>query len=305
MKRLAWALVLLASCGKGSSPALRIPIQTIGGPGSEEGRFATPRATAWDPRGFIYIVDKTARIQKFDAEGKFIRKWSTPESEKGRPTGMRVDAKGDLLVADTHYHRVLRYSEDGELKAQFGEDGTGPGQFYYPTSLAIGPDGSIYVSEYGGNDRIQVFTPEGRLLRQWGSFGEEPGQFKRPQGIAIAGEELYVADAANHRVQVFALDGKFLRSWGGLKYPYGVAIDPGGHVLVAEYGRHCVSKFSADGKPLGRAGHAGTGPEDLNTPWSAVPIGGDRIAVVDSGNHRVQLWPAWVLDRPDPGRAHP
>jgi DNA-binding beta-propeller fold protein YncE len=295
MKHPALVLVFLAGCARTVPPEVSSPIRTLGGPGSEDGRFATPRAAAWDPRGFIYVVDKTGRIQKFDGDGKFLKAWSTPESEKGRPTGLAVDAKGDLLVADTHYHRVLRYSAEGALLSEFGKEGSAPGQFLYPTGIAIGPDGSLYVSEYGGTDRIQVFSPEGRLIRGWGCYGTQPGQFERPQGIGVAGDRLYVADAANHRIQVFTLEGTFLSAWGDLKYPYSVSIDPRGDVLVAEYGRHRVSKWTRDGAPLAGAGQPGTGPADLNTPWSAVPIGGDRIAVVDSGNHRVQLWPSSLL----------
>src|SRR2546430_12627858 len=47
----------------------------------------------------------------------------------GRPTGLTVDPKGELLVADTHYHRVLRYSPEGTLISQFGSEGSGPGRF--------------------------------------------------------------------------------------------------------------------------------------------------------------------------------
>lgn len=298
MNRLALALALLAGCAKAAPPEPPSTIQSIGGPGSEAGRFATPRATAWDPRGFLYVVDKTARIQKFDGTGKYLQGWTTPESEKGRPTGMMVDSKGELWVADTHYHRVLHYSPEGSLLSEFGSEGKGPGQFLYPTGIAISADGRIFVSEYGGNDRIQVFAPDGNALRAWGSYGSEPGQFERPQGIAIAGERLYVADAANHRIQVFSLEGGFLFSWGDLKYPYSVAPDGQGNLLVAEYGRHRVTKFAPDGRPLAHAGGPGSGPSELNTPWSAVPISGDRIAVVDSGNHRVQLWPASLLGGP-------
>ena len=294
MSRLACVLILFAGCAKGA-PAASASIQSIGGPGSEEGRFATPRATAWDPRGFLYVVDKTARIQKFDAAGKYLMAWSTPESEKGRPTGITIDEAGDVWIADTHYHRVLHYSPDGALRSEFGTEGNAPGQFLYPTGIAFGPDGLVFVSEYGGNDRIQVLTRDGKPVRAWGSYGPEPGQFERPQGIALAGGRLYVADAANHRIQVFSLDGRLLASWGDLKYPYSVSPDAEGNLLVAEYGRHRVSKFSPDGKPLASAGKPGSGPADLNTPWSAIPISGDRIAVVDSGNHRVQLWPVSLL----------
>lgn len=295
MTRAALVLILLAGCAKAPAPEPAGGIRSIGGPGSDQGRFATPRATAWDPRGFLYVLDKTGRIQKFDGSGSFLLGWSTPESEKGRPTGILIDARGEVWIADTHYHRVLHYSPEGVLLSEFGTEGTAPGQFQYPTGIAIGDDGLIYVSEYGGNDRIQVFTRDGKVLRGWGSYGAGSGQFQRPQGIALSGGRLYVADAANHRIQVFDLEGRLLTSWGDLKYPYSVSPDGDGNLLVAEYGRHRVSKFSPDGKPLASAGRPGSGPADLNTPWAAVPIGGDRIAVVDSGNHRVQLWPSSLL----------
>ena len=285
---LGAVVLAAAACGRG------IPapdVQLIGGPGAADGRFATPRSMAWDPGGLLYVVDKSGRIQKFDGTGGFLKAWSLPAIERGRATGLAVGPGGDLWVADTHYQRVLRYSPEGALLGQFGSEGRGPGQFIYPVGLAAAPDGTLYVSEFGGNDRIQVFTPEGKLLRGWGRYGEEPGEFKRPQGLALAGDRLYVADAANHRVQVFTPDGKFIGSWGDLRYPYSVSVDAGGNVLVAEYGRHRVSRFGPDGAPLGSAGGAGAGPGELNTPWAAVAAG-DRVFVSDSGNHRVQLWPA-------------
>jgi len=293
-----WGLGFSAQgCGRADGAPPASPIRIIGGQGSTDGYFATPRGGAWDPRGFLSVVDKTGRIQKFDASGKFVRVWMPPAVERGHPTNLAIDAEGQVLVADTHYHRVLRYSPDGELLAQFGSEGREPGQFLYPVGIAVTAEGTIYVSEYGGNDRIQVFTPEGKLLRAWGTYGEGPGEFKRPQGIALGNDRLYVADAANHRVQVFSLDGKLTGAWEDLKYPYSVSVDARGDVLVAEYGRHRVTKFRPDGTRAGSAGKAGRGPGDLNTPWGVVAAG-DAIYVLDSGNHRVQRWPGTVLGKP-------
>ena len=130
-----------------------------------------------------------------------------------------------------------------------------------------------------------------------GKYGEGPGEFKRPQGLALKGDRLYVADAANHRVQIFTLDGTFLKAWNELLYPYSVSIDVDGTVLVAEYGRHCITRFRPDGSLLGRAGVAGAAPGELNTPWDVV-ASEHGVFVVDSGNHRVQLWTAERWGRP-------
>lgn len=291
MRRLG---VLICALAAGCGPAPDVGISIIGGPGPTPGKFALPRSVARDAAGRLYIVDKSGRVQRFSAAGEVEKVWSTPDVASGRPTGIACDPRGTLLVADTHYHRILRYSPEGELLAQFGRLGKGPGEFIYPTGLAVAADGTIYVSEFGDNDRIQVFTPEGKVLRAWGVYGEAEGEFKRPQGLALAGDVLYVADAANHRIQAFSVDGRFLRAWGGVKYPYAVSVDDAGDVLVAEYGSHRISKFSAAGVPRGAAGGAGAGPGELNTPWG-VAAAGPKIVVVDSGNHRLQIWPAGRL----------
>jgi DNA-binding beta-propeller fold protein YncE len=295
LRALALAAIL-SGCGRAiESPDILI----IGGPGSTDGRFATPRAAAWDPSGRLYVVDKTGRVQAFDGEGRVLRVWKTPAVELGRPGGVAVDLQGHVLVADTHYHQVLRYSPDGELLSSFGSEGRGPGQFIYPVGLAIAPDGTIYVSEFGGNDRIQAFDSSGRFRFEWGRYGDAPGEFKRPQGLAWAGGRLYAADAVNDRVQVFSPEGEFLLSWSGLRYPYSVSVDREDNILVAEYGRDRISRFSPDGRPLGGAGGSGAASGFLNRPWSAVAAG-DRVYVVDSENHRVQRWPLDLLKAVQP-----
>ena len=45
------------------------------------------------------------------------------------PTGITIDRDGNLLVAETHYHRVSRYSPEGEFIESWGEFGKGKGQF--------------------------------------------------------------------------------------------------------------------------------------------------------------------------------
>src|ERR671939_662349 len=86
------------------------------------------------------------------------------------PGGLTVDRYGRVLVADTHFYRVLVYTEAGELLFQIGDgvQGTTPGRFGYPTDVVIDRAGNFYVSEYGERDRIQVFSPEGIWLREWG-----------------------------------------------------------------------------------------------------------------------------------------
>jgi DNA-binding beta-propeller fold protein YncE len=265
--------------------------------GTDDGQFQKPRAIAIDNDDNLYIVDFTARIQVYTPEGQFLRGWRTPESTNGRPTGLAIAPNGNVLVADTHYYRVLIYSPQGKLLDTIGgKRGHGPGEFGFVTDVLQDAQGNYYVAEYGEYDRIQKFSPDKRYILEWGGHGSEPGQFIRPQKMILDEQNrIWVADACNHRIQVFDTSGKLLLKWGEkgsapgqLSYPYDLTFDRDGNLLLIEYANHRVQKFSRDGKSLGCWGTHGRGPGQMHNPWGLVCDSQGRIHVLDSNNHRVQ-----------------
>ncbi|MGH7144234.1 MAG: hypothetical protein ACREJ2_08955 [Planctomycetota bacterium] len=281
----------------------------IGGPGTAPGRFFRPRGLTSDAAGDIYNVDQTGHIQVFSPAGKVLRDWMMPAVSVGKPEGLAIDLDGNLLVADTHYSRVIRFSPEGQELKRWGHYGVGPGQFTYPLAVAVDRNsGRIYVSEYGqNNDRVQIFTRDGEYLKGWGSFGTAPGQFRRPSGLAIGPDgNIYVADAVNHRVQVFTSEGIFVRTWGHfgsgvgeLEYPYDVAVSPANVVFVCEFGNNRIQAFTPLGQSLGWVGGTGARPGQLATPWCVTlepkPAGDGKIdwwvVVADTVNQRLCRWP--------------
>jgi DNA-binding beta-propeller fold protein YncE len=299
--RLAGGAVLAAATGGcGGETAQDSPPDKVWGRlGAGNGQFSKPRAIAVDANDHLYIVDMTARIQVFDADGKFIQAWQTPEHANGRPTGLTISTDGNLLVADTHYYRILTYTPQGELLTNAtlgGTMGQGPGEFGFVTDAVRDAAGNFFVSEYGEFDRIQKFTPDGKFLLEWGGHGSDPGHFLRPQHLELDAEGLlWVADSCNHRIQVFDGDGKLVKTWGkqgtepgDLQYPYCLALDGNGHVYVCEYGNHRVQKFTLDGKSIACWGREGRKPGHLFNPWAIVLDSQGRVHVLDSMNHRVQ-----------------
>ena len=270
--------------------------------GLSDGQFLTPRAITIDADDQLYIVDKTGRIQIFDRDGKFIRGWRTPEIKLGKPCGLGLDENKKLLVGDTHYHRVLFYSADGNLDETCtigGTNGKGPGQFGFVTDVAQDSSGNFYVGDYGEYDRIQKFSREGEFLLDWGGHGDEPGKFLRPQGILIDSNDfVWVADACNHRIQVFDTSDDTVRVvniWGDngdqpgqMRYPYGIAFAPDNHILVCEWGNHRIQKFERDGKFVASWGSVGKGLRQLNQPWGIVLDSRQFVHVLDTENNRVQ-----------------
>ncbi len=201
---LAVTLTLgLAGCDEDDGSPGRL-LQVWGRRGISDGRLQKPRAMAIDADDNLFIVDMTGRIQVFTAEGQFLRGWRTPEIANGKPSGLTFDRDGNLLVADTHYFRMLVYTPAGELlpdRTIGGTCGDGPGEFNFVTDAVQDSQGNYYIAEYGEFDRIQKFTPDGQFVYQWGSHGQEPGQFVRPQNLTIdPQDQIWVADACNHRI---------------------------------------------------------------------------------------------------------
>lgn len=313
-------------------------IRVIGEVGKSPGQFVYPRCLDSDGVS-LWVIDKAARVQRLDLEtGACLASWTMPEHVLGKPTGVTAGPGPGgvpaIYVADTHYQRVVVYAipqsidEPARELARFGSYGRGPGQFIYPTDVAVlaGDDGSVnrlYVSEYGGNDRVSVFDGSYRFLFSFGSpdaeaeiviaGGDEPGAeaptpgeilFNRPQSLALDARRgrLIVADACAHRLGVFDLDGR-LQRWigsrgevgrvpGQFNYPYGLALADDGTVLVAEFGNSRIQRIDPEtGRSLGVYGVVGRGDGELLAPW-AVAIAGSTAYVLDSGNNRVIAFPA-------------
>jgi len=310
--RIAWArgarpacvaavlCLTLAGCGEDpAGPRAAKVLGAFGRTGSGDGELLYPRAIAMAPDGSLVVIDKTARVQRFSAEGKFLSAFPMPDGQAGKPTGLAVAADGSLWVADTHYHRVLVFTPEGKLLREIGRVGNDPGCFLYPTHVAFAPDGRVFVSEYGGNDRISVFSPDGNFLTSLGSPGEGDGQLSRPSAMAVDASRgrLYVADACNHRIAIYDLSGKLQGYFGSagvapgeLRYPYGLSLMADGQLAVCEFGNNRVQVFSPDGRSLGVYGGAGRELGQLAYPWAVAAGEGSRAYVVDAGNNRVQLW---------------
>jgi len=127
----------------------------------------------------------------------------TSPGDFARPTGLAVDAEGNLYVADTLNNRIEIFDADGKFVSTFGKNGDGPGYFARPKGVAIDSDGHIWVVD-SVQDRVQVFNQEARLLISFGGHGLLPGQFQGLVGIAIDKmNRVFTSEIYPGRVQQF------------------------------------------------------------------------------------------------------
>jgi DNA-binding beta-propeller fold protein YncE len=210
------------------------------------------------------------------------------------PSGICVDEVGRVLVADTHESQVVGFDRDGRELFRFGKRGMGPGQFMLPTDVAVDSRGFIYVSEYGGNDRISKFDPQGGYLFSFGDLASGVAMLQRPSGLAVDEmDRLWVADTGNHRICCFDGDGQLLGSFGELgtdpgylRYPRDVVLLPQAQLAVVDRGNNRISFFDRDGRFVRCWGHSGSGLAELNSPENATAADG-LVVVADTKNHRL------------------
>jgi len=215
------------------------------------------------------------------------------------PHSITVDSRDNVWVADVALHQVFKFSHDGKLLLTVGERavaGDDPSHFNQPSDVAIANDGSFYVSDGYGNNRIVKFDANGKFLLQWGNKGKAAGQFDLPHALTFDQDRVYVLDRGNRRVQIFDRDGRYITEWKGPPFAslQDVKIGRDGLAFVVQMGPAKLPDVSgvlvmrADGSLIERVGRFGNyDGQFLDLHWVAVAKSG-AVYTADFEGKRVQ-----------------
>lgn len=207
-------------------------------------RFRVPIGVAVDGQDNVYVSDNGHKaIFVFGPDLRY-RSTLTKAGDVEAPTSIAVDpGLARLYAVDTRRHALLSYDlGSARLLAKTGQKGDKPGEFGWPSGVAVGPDGRVYVSDTM-NYRVQVFDGALHFVRSFGSLGVQPGQFRRPKGIAVDRDKIvYVVDSDFSNFQMFDDEGRVLlyvgsygASPGQMIMPAGIAVPWGQRrIYVAE-----------------------------------------------------------------------
>jgi DNA-binding beta-propeller fold protein YncE len=225
------------------------------------------------PQGHILTANRGNHpLIEFNADGSFIRSFGEGAPIIHAPHSVRYDSQGNLWFVDAGNDLVVSFDSDRHVRMALGRRPEPwvwmthgieraippPANFYQPTDTAVGPDGSLFVTDGYGNSRVVKFSKEGNLVKYWGDRGTRNGQFNTPHSIVIdAKGTLYVADRQNSRVQVFDTEGNFKNVYSIPGLAWSLCITPGPNqvIFVGSVGK--VFKLDLSGKILGELGKLG------------------------------------------------
>jgi sugar lactone lactonase YvrE len=275
--RTAWP-VHLAELAGGPLPGV------VDGP-AQQARFSDPFGVAVASNGTVYVADggDSNRIRAIASNGQVSTLAGSAEGFADgpgtraafhTPSGLALDLKGNLYVADTGNHAIRRVTPEGMVTTLAGngtpgsEDGRGAAaRFNGPIGVAVDRHGNVYVSDTY-NDRIRRITPQGEVSTLAGSLpGHADGaaagaRFDTPTGIAVDRNGIvYVADSQNESIRRIHPDGQvdtWLESQKGtqviMRRPMGLALTHDGFLYVADEWRGRVLQVTPQGVLFGLTG---------------------------------------------------
>ena len=251
------------------------------------------------------------------------------------PHFVMVDGSNNVLIADTNNHRVRRVAAGtgivttlaGMGLAGFGGD-DGPatsGMLFYPHGLALDGSGNVLISDTQ-NHRVRrvaagtgvITTLAGNGFARFGGDGGPATSANLQNPVAQTFDSsgnLLIADQYNHRIRrvaagtgiITTLAGTGSAEYGGdggpatsaaLRFPFGLAMDGGGNLLIADRVNHRIRRVTLDTGLISTVAGTGTsgfsgdgGPAtnaSLNMPHTVIVDDSGDMLIADTNNQRIR-----------------
>ena len=308
-------------------------------------RFADPYGVAVDQAGTIYIADAgdNNRIRKLTQGGATSTLAGGKEGYAdgqgaqamfNTPSGIAIDGKGNLYVADTGNNAIRKVAPDGTVSTLAGSgvagkaDGKGKNaQFNGPVGVAVDEGGVVYVADTY-NDAIRRIAPDGTVttLAGSGAPGDADGPalkaaFDTPCALVLDGDGgLLIADTRNNAIRKLSRDGMVstvLRAPPNdrhalMRRPMALARTHDGHLYIATGSQGRILQLTPHGELAGlpdigqrvEPEYGSDGKVQLYAPRGMALARNGSLVVSDAATFRIhRISPATPADPVPPAQA--
>lgn len=290
---------------------------------------ALPRAVAYDANGNLFIADTNNHVVREATPAGVITTvaGSGVEGFGGdngpataalldTPTGVAVDASGNVYIADSHNHRIRKVSGGvittiaGTGTAGFSGDGAAAtaAQLALPSGIAVDATGNIYIADTNNhrireisNGTITTIAGDGEELFAGDGAAATSAALDSPTGVAVSSTgTVYIADRLNQRVRSFTVGGTITTVAGNgtlsfsgdgaaassaaLARPSGVGVDAAGNVYIADTDNQRIRQINQQSGAGTIATVAGSGTQGFggdSGPATAAILNSPRAIGVD------------------------
>ncbi len=192
--------------------------------GDQQGQVKNPSGMTADSKDMIYVADTgNGRLQILDSSGAFSNAFGAKadflsgggkEGQFSSPSGVAVNGKGVIYVADTGNKRLQAFNSEGVFLFTVGPQ-LGNIALEKPIAVTCDKNRNLYILD-SVLKKVIVTDANGKFLRVW----DDSGTLADPAGIAYDGKNgFYVLDRGASSVKVFdengAMTGSFFARGGG------------------------------------------------------------------------------------------
>src|SRR5271157_2796714 len=248
------------------------------------------------------------------------------QAELDEPSGVWVDAPGNIFLTDSLNNRVREVTASNGFIQTIAGDGSGDGDdgpatsglLNAPFGVAVDGTGNLFIADTANSVIREVVAATGNITRVAGTFtagfdGDGLAlnvYLNNPNGVFVDGSgDIFIADSQNNAIRevtngdlttvVGESDGVLTNV---LNYPTAVFVDGSGNIFIADSGNNVIGKLAAvvgEGTPAltvvagtgtaGFSGDAGAATKaELNNPSGVFVDNSGNIFMADSGNNAIR-----------------
>ena len=249
------------------------------------------------------------------------------QAELDQPSGVWVDASGNIFLTDSLNNRVREVTASNGFIQTIAGDGSGDGDggpatsglLDAPYGVAVDETGNLFIADTADSVIREAVAATGNITTVAGTFtagfdGDGLAinvDLNNPNGVFVDGSgDIFIADSQNNAIREVNSDGSMTTVVGEsdgvltnvLNYPTAVFVDGSGNIFIADSGNNVIEKVAAvvvEGTPAltvvagtGTAGFTGNGglatKAELNAPSGVFVDSSGNIFIADSLNNVVR-----------------